>query len=388
MKFETLITITSDDERKKRARKWPVDPSDRSKLLTRRRGGYINFYDCGMIVDDSEPEGYRQIDLQHIPATITSPGSSEPAGYNAALRDIIFDEPVENWKNFYKRITPDMQTAGASWDFILWRTVPPGNTLEIIVRTPSNWTQSGLKLPGNFFQTGASTPGLRIGSSVVLWHEFGTWGAFQTKITETYDFAADEVDIEPSNSMDIFMIPMPVFIQSEARYFDSYVLPQPPSDPGEVSHTEQLNYFWQLMPREVLFDDHPIWFHVVNGTVEAGGLVTDIDFTLNDPSDAEVPIEYTPPRISSWQSFLDVARYMAELDSNRSKHTTSPGSTTTGDGGDYLASFDRNSYPNTYGAGGQVMASAEWRFLQKSEQSGTLKAVIRQGGQYYYVWAT
>lgn len=327
-----------------------------------------------MIVDELEPLGYRQLNYQDIPVSFAGPGASEPTGFNDAVQDLIFEEPVENWKNFYQRITPDM----GSWTPGLFRTVPPGNTLQEIFLTAANWTDSGLKLPANYFQTGSTTPGLMVDNQRAMWHRSPTWSVFSSKITAEYDFNADEVTLVPSNNMDIFLIPRGVFVQSEGRYFDNYVFPRPPGDPSEVFHQELLNYFWRIMPREVFFETHALYAAIIgNATIE--GYEIQLNFTPQDPDDPDVLLQF-------WEEFYDVMRHMSEYDDSRSRHIQTPGGTTNGGGSAYMNDFVRTSYPDTYGVGGRVMSSAITGFLEKNPLSGTLKAVIKKGDQFYYVW--
>lgn len=185
MKFETLITIKGRDKRKKPAKKWPVDPSERSKLLARRRRPHkvLRIFDLGQYADGTDvdyiyfvqpfPENF----FAFMPDTATF-------SLNADWNDDLFAVDYETWPDVFKNISETAET-----DY----------NISILGEFEYRSSVGGL-VP---MESGAR-PEVAVSSG----EYFPVWELAELKYTREPDFSSAGVSFTYDSDCDLFLAPM------------------------------------------------------------------------------------------------------------------------------------------------------------------------------------
>jgi hypothetical protein len=121
-------------------------------------------------------------------AFVESPDDADYAAFHAKL----FEVEVTGWKTRYRRLD---YTAAAKYDIGL--KLNDGAEIALDPGNP-NWTSGGLK----------NAPVTRIASaSSGAFLRFDTGDTANFKITESFDYAADEAELTLAKKIDVFLIP-------------------------------------------------------------------------------------------------------------------------------------------------------------------------------------
>jgi hypothetical protein len=177
-------------------------------LKRRSQSSLINFWDLGIYKNESDD--WVEID------SVLKPGYDDSSGIIAGnlpmtltqyqiLMDKIFEIDINDWKTRYHKIEyEEAERYGFDLE-IDDREFPVGRdgSRNIVFSadpiTQGKWTDKGLK-----YQS--------IGTGLVLkgylgFNYFDTSNTTRYKITETYDFAADEVEFNPKGPIDFYLVP-------------------------------------------------------------------------------------------------------------------------------------------------------------------------------------
>lgn len=202
MKIEHLITIKRDPAKKKRRQRWPVDPSDRSRLLARRRQNrFLNVYDLGQYANGTDTNLHtwnRQIVLPYtvlytgagrtlrISATFDPPGVDNLANRTATWNDDYLALDVESWPDTFKDITEDLDDYDISIDgfnrYVSGKGLVSDTNIETIAVVPG--TDTSLLRDQWFYKTRN--------------HYF----------TSDPEPGADEVEFTFDKTCDLFLVPV------------------------------------------------------------------------------------------------------------------------------------------------------------------------------------
>lgn len=112
MKIEHLITVKTRAKDKKPPQKWPVEPSDRSKLLIRRKAGFIEFYDLGQINIGTAESPIWITHPWTFPATLSVSGTTltdvsemtTAQFHSSFITDEILAVPREDWSTTFRKL--------------------------------------------------------------------------------------------------------------------------------------------------------------------------------------------------------------------------------------------------------------------------------------------
>lgn len=180
----------------------------------RRPAGFLNFYDLGQILVDGQ---WKDSVVNVGPDVIVDPNFNEILErYNPIyttppmslsdwedVHEIFFAVPFEDWKEKFRKV--DYEEAYKYGigvvegpDFDDYRDVDAAN---------ENWTSRGYK---NLPKIDVETTNLAL--------SFDTSDTATFKITEAYDYAAEEVSIPVNGPIDVFLIPWLASFYAERHY--------------------------------------------------------------------------------------------------------------------------------------------------------------------------
>lgn len=218
---EIIIHVKGDpDAVKKPKRRAPSPPAKPVEgILTRRtRPAGIKFYDMGQIKDG---EGWKDNPINarpHITFEIIG-GANAKFTFNDFTLDHWQDwqfhllslggEPAQ-WKNNFRPIDDER------WGVAIWPGTGPGILANSTDIDPITTLRAGVnpywdagtktyKSPSANLQIFAGTGGLGI--------NFNTFDTTNYKITETFDYAAPGVAVDFRQSLNVFLLPRPLFTQ-------------------------------------------------------------------------------------------------------------------------------------------------------------------------------
>jgi len=199
MKLEDIIYVKGRLPRKK-SRRWPADPSDRSKFLSRRRRRpiYLNLYDLGQLAGGTTIDWFQTESVLTDAAPFYTPFSSGPAGSGSViatselppgtpeLLDYLFIDTEDDWPDIYRNITETFTSY--NFDVTEVGTFVEDKGLPINRATVTEVTDLGWNFSDcEYLVVGLSTPSL--------------------KITSERDVGADEVELVIDKSVDVFIVP-------------------------------------------------------------------------------------------------------------------------------------------------------------------------------------
>ena len=120
MKLEHLISLRTRRKAATATRKWPVDPSDRSKLLIRRRQQrkkYINIFDMGRFAGGADIAYFDHAVAENwfvnwnSPTTVTV-DVNNTGGATLELTDYLLDTSHEDWPTTFYNFTEELDDYG------------------------------------------------------------------------------------------------------------------------------------------------------------------------------------------------------------------------------------------------------------------------------------
>jgi hypothetical protein len=266
VRIEHLITVLNKGKDKKAKRKWPVDPSERSKLLTRRVDNrvYINYYDLGAYADGSDVPfcitptitgiagpnsdyfNANPYHLVHTAGIIVSPDPpynmrvnffASPVGFSLdgidyadTLNAHTFGTDPETWAETYRKIDSDDLRAEYNLAFTGGGEYVPNK----------GWLPDRETEVGGEIAVTQSLIHCSIFSTAPTWASQATLTPVgESKVTNTQDFSAASVDFVLDASCDVFITPAMTFYWGGVG---EYVL-------GEASFN-LLNAIYKPMSRE------------------------------------------------------------------------------------------------------------------------------------------
>lgn len=353
MKIEHLITVKTRGKGKKRKPRWPVDPSDRSKLLIRRRPGGIRFWDVGYVWD-----GAKYITLPYTDPnsgnSISNDGVVVPGWVNFdalttahydPLHESILDYPTDTWKAVFHQIDDTYFTYETP--NVIYR-----GTLYSL-SDPDVWN-------GDRFLPNGPTPddSFSVGADQRFFYGFDL--GINTKITNDPTYGSSPVAFVPSKNMDVFLAPN--LNKAGLEVTHTYIMPI-----ADFTN-DALDYLRVIHPREVIFDDSlPIYQYDLEG----------IAFTYSTSGGT----------LAEYEAVYNFTQYWKEnygYRALRGVRDTFLGDTITDlDPALYAVGATFPAPPSTPPSTATMSA----QLLTESALNGNLIAVILKGGIYYYVWA-
>jgi hypothetical protein len=371
MKFEDLIIVKAPQRKKKAARKWPADPSDRGKLLARRRTGGIRFYDLGYMLDGAE---YVNLPFVDFHSTEDIDDTAEIAGVATLtidlfddLNELIFAVTQEDWPTTFKQLDDTyIDNYGTTF----------GSSMFVTYKGTGYFLSSSTAWNGEIFRpNGAVTNDsflFQANSRLFTSFSLNGVGSSSYKVTIENNYAADEVVFVPSNSMDVFLVPS--FIDAIIQHVHDHT--PHPLFPELVSYgeTDALDNLRFVYPREVLFDE----------SVEVyGEYLTGWNWSrapIPEPNDTAAAYEDAYRMETYWKTFggLRAGREVFVLGEN----PPSPPFPIP------VANFQAEAdFPAPPGRPPGVLGEAASGFINVTgTMNGALLAIIKQGASYYYVW--
>jgi hypothetical protein len=280
--------------------------------------------------------------------------------------------PVEDWRTHYKRIVPGMdypleiRSRDISGSFL--------STQYLLDSSNPDFTDAGLKVEPTFFDDDKLLAMNFTGPGGGLFNaQFLQKGASSTfsgcYVTDEYDPSAAEVDFTPRKDCDVFLVPALPYALCRFEYAGSG---------GTPYHTQQLNEFFYLLDRNIyLSPGHPM--HSAEKFVN-----------FRNTSGAE------EGDATQYDDFLAIADYFKGMDNARGRYSTtlpvSYGS--PDDGSSFGGVLGGYSYtpppPDTEGVVYMAASfdgnTSNTALSRANDNQTLLRAVIRQGGAYYYVW--
>lgn len=365
MKLDTIIQISAEDILGKR-RKGTINPRPQDEIWRRRLSGGIKFYDLGQILS-----GDTYIDLPYVDADRSMPvtdslggsGSTSPfvpdtisSSHYTALEDLVFEVPIEEWKQNYRLIDSDYAN-----------TTIPGATISVNYRGTtydlSDFPDGKLKVSGD--TNNAFIVSCNINSELFQ----GIHTTFN-KITTERDYSASAVAFVPSPKMDVFW--MPEIAQPQVTTDYQFIVT------GSVTerHLDLLCSHTITWPRRETIDPTYDYFEFryLNSVFAVNPSWQDFG-TPDDPYDYE-RFYYGVRMIQQEQPYF-ARRYDYTGSWSASSISTS----------DFMSDASLwvtppSTPPKTYSQTRTLVGFSPLR----NSVSGSLIAVIKNQGQYYYFW--
>lgn len=363
--MDNKLTLIIDAPKSGDDLKTAAFPRRRSRKLGRRRLGGIRFYDLGQILS-----GASYIDLPYVDADRSMPvtdslggsGSTAPfvpisisTSQYTDLEDKVFEVPLNEWKQNYRLIDSDYDGN------------PVGGTISVNYRGTaydlSDFANGVLKASGdtnnNFTVSSSINSELFQGISTIF-----------NKITSVRDYSASAVSFVPSPNMDVFWMPQLVQPQITTDYL--FIV----SSAVTERHLDLLCSHTIVWPRREAIDPTYTYyeFRYVNGT-------RTINPSWQDFGAPDDPDEYTRFYNGTRMIQLEQPHFARRYDyaGSWSASSLSPASFM---GDTSLWVTPPSTPPKTYLQTRTIVGFSPIT----SSVAGSLIAVIKKGGQYYYFW--
>lgn len=383
MNREWLIRILAEAKKSQQPPKSPVRPSRRSKYIARRHIGRINFWDLASISTGPEITQIAEINYTYPQPSFGTQAdygdpTSGPTVYPAiaehdydGLLSKIFEQPVSNWRDYYKKVVPSMKYNIAVSKTDAFQTIE--ETVFLSDGDPL-FTDNGLSLPSDYFTSGKY---IYINQCSSLTPPFMLNEHSTNKITTELDISAPAVPFTPSHNMDVFLIPSFNFAGAWAQLTG-------PAASGAAFPDQHLNDYWIFFPRGYFFDpSHPI-YGIPPGFNSSGSLRPPLGiFNFAAP--------YDP---SLYANAMAVSEYLKTIAGSRGAYAA-----TLDSSGGAFASTDDGNYFNTDMPGTPTdgdstaippLAGIPWYysvyFVPANQNLVYLRAVVKKGGTFYYFW--
>lgn len=336
-------------------KKTAVFPSKKPRRFGRRRTGGIRFWDLGYVLNGD----------QYVNLPFVDPHSGEPiltsaleyplfdtltSAYYSQLATLVQEVPVAEWKANYKRVDS------------VYTDVEP---LIMIYRGVTYNTDSTSAWDGETFRPNEPpTDDAFFLFSNRKFEVFNLNSVGTTfKATTEPDYSADTATFVPSANMDVFLMPNLHNISLNLRH----------TNIGVGTQTrDYLNVLRYIYPRdEVLHDPtHPIY----------GFTLDSVRWTRSFPDEDD---------LEEYEVVHPITRFWQSVDNARALRAVVVAEVPTFSALSVNAYADAGKYPDPPSMPGDA-DTIEMGYSRSANfaLAGSLVAVIKKGGVYYYVWQT
>lgn len=343
MKHRLEITVNNKAGKRKYRKVGPrplIEKGDSPDVLSRRKGGFINFWDMGQLRDGS---AYNDIFYaannapQNAGGDVQSAAAMTVADFNA--RDApILAIPRGQWKSKFRKVTKGDLSA----KYVIAAACSSFNGL---LDSLSQWTSSGLKVDQADLNDGLTIGGNAILARNPFFCEGFTLkdGQPNIKITATDNYSDASVAFSPSRTMDVFFLPRFVFMRGtviNATFGDKWHY-------GDINLT---------FPRRFIINSNDLF--------EDGGAADPSPPAVTDALSSDF---FTA--LANWRTFV----------SGREYHYTYPIAWASEPG-----SFPPAANPSRKGGIGISLLPIE--FPDPHLPNGSLLAVVQKDGSFFYFW--
>lgn len=345
-RIEITVKPKADKQKKRKSPPRPLVRTGGSPdVLSRREGGYINFYDMAQISNGS---GFDEAFYSANNAPQNAGGDTQSAAAMSVLdfngRDIpLLAIPTNQWNSKFRKVTKGT----LSTKYAIRAAFGASN--DVLDALPE-WTATGLKLSQSDLNAGVRIGGsdlANIGDNDVSNKFFYSItlldGQSNIKITASANYASSSVAFTPSQRMDVFFPPRFVFMRGSVIN----------STFGDKWHYGDINV---TFPRRFGINTTDIF--------EDGG-----------------PADPSPPAasLSLSSGFLSALTNWRDFVSGREYHYTYPTAWAS-----EPASFPPVANPSIKGNIGVSLLPIE--FPDPNLPNGALLAVVKKGNLFYYFW--
>lgn len=356
MSREYIIEILRRQQSKPDPKKTLAQPRRRIRRLGRRRttSSGIRFWDMGFILDGADYINLPYADPQNgTPLTYDAgtnsviPTASPTITDYTTRDDLIFAIDIADWKTNFRQINQSyIDRLGVSFTY-------KGEANVLQASDPrwdgDTWMPDGTESGTDTFLNSPELTVLDISPATT--HKF----------TTTRDYSATGVSFTQSEAMDIFMFPNFLYLGTNIQV--NY------SDIAGHQHAELLDWSSIIAPRDVALDTgHPYY-----------GLFTRL-FGSSTYANDWYGIDY----IKTYHGFRAIAQ---DRSATGNPFVYSPLAVA-----DFAIAFDPTRFPPPPATGPSLTGASFVQIVidaqQKPNVVGSLIAVIKQNGTYYYVWST
>lgn len=349
-----------------------INLREADEFLPRRlkKGGFINFYDLGHLLNP-ETGVYEDVPYLISPPVLDYFVWEEPRrvigffvdSMMAQLETLIFNVPIADWKTRFKRITREN---GVKYQYGL-RGGQANQDIDDfsfgLKVTETEWTTEGLKLTTeqlsaeritltSYYDNAIFNPNVFNGFQLKSYLRNGVLQR-RNHITATYNPFAVAAVFNPSSSMDVFLLPH-VFLSRG-------IAASPAGNQAEITETV-LNYNYTIYPREVILNPLSPFYGEGFGIEQ-----------YRDSS--RVTLEEAMLGVNFHKSLPQPRVFSHETEHN---NQDPPSSAQRG-----LSDFPPSNYFNF----ATVFRSHIFEFGNSRLENPYLLAVIGQNGSYFYVWS-
>lgn len=335
-----------------RRRRGIIDPFARDEFLPRRLTNEtgILFYDLGQLAGDDYTDNPHTItpDVVYTNTSSNLNAATAPVIADYRTREAIFIDNLATLEEDYRKLQKnDSEPLGVA---VLGSG---GATLSSLNLANPDWTNNGLKLTPE--QLADSSFGI---GSPVYNYTFRVNGPFVNPITAEPDPDADIVAFTPG-AKDIYFL-LPCFYSVNALN----------SKDSSATYLQYLNYFYRGLPRSVAVDPTNEFY----GTALAGSkqwFKTHINPALTT--------------FAAYNNAYNSARVARQLPGARMFEANGSGVTWNWVEETPPINFDNSTYSSLY----PVYADGDYEhsnFTQLARLDSILLAIIKQEGDYFFVW--
>lgn len=337
MKTRIEITLKPKADKQKK-RKSPPRPLIRTgsspDVLSRRKGGFIRFYDMGQVSNGSG--GYLDTNFQITTAPIPSGNAQNAAPLTVTDYDNrdapLLAAPTGQWMSRFRRI--DKGTVSVKYNINA-----QFGAFDDALDNLSQWTGNGLKVEQADLDTGLLVGGAANNPFFDIVKLLN--GETNQKITATPAYADSAVAFTPSPRMDVFFPPVLVFMRGTAI---NSVL-------DDLYHFGDLNL---TFPRRFIVN--------TSDDYQGGSGVTDP--SGSPPSTDEFDAQ-TIAAIANWKTVVSGREYY--YDSGTLTWSAGP-------------------FPPAAPRRGGIGVAERTQYTGTDLLNGVLLAVVKKGSSFYYFW--
>lgn len=377
MDKEYLITILGQRRAGNERKKGIVRPSRRSQILSRRIKKGIRIYDCGYIKVGGEWTTLDWVDNIFVDLPLAGSGSSiindeytETLSRYQNLADKVLEVPLNEFNRTYKRINTEyIETLHDS------SGLATGGDYSIAAYYNGYYNPINPAFPtfdtlwvGNAYRP--STDAQPFPSAIFSWN-MGTLGFVDYftnfgKVTAEYDFSAPAVDFVPSEKMEVYLMPSPVYVSA----FTTYTVT------GSLVRTRSAIAMFLLLPRHILFNPaHPDYTSAIN--LFYGG-----DKDYSSGASYSNPSAVYSAAVDAVNFLVDTYQYPGRV---IQQDIALPGVTYSYSDPGYGGFVEGGLFPTPSGYT-NITIAADFTWRGTTMPSGILLGIIKKDGQYYYVW--
>lgn len=326
----------------------------------------MNFWDLGMVSTGPSYIQWQMLDFQPSACPLGTSSQTFNTTWHEELLDKIFEQPVETWRTYYKKIVPDMnypleiRSRDLSGSFL---------STSYDLSSAPEFSDQGLKVESTFFNDDKLlTTNFTGGDPALFRSQFLENGASPTfsgtKVTTTYDPGASNVAFQPKKNCDVFLVPALPYALCRYEYYESG---------GTPSHFDKLNEFFYLLDRGVMITPgHDMY-----------GATKFVNFRNTGAGEEGSQTEY--------DDFKTIAEHFKTFDNARASYNGGAAADPAAFGAILPPTYSYTP-PGTFTEGIAHMAASfdgntsNTAITSNSDNQMLLRAVIYQDGQYYYIW--